>query len=47
VVFYVVCYVIAAALYQAVAFLCLANGSAMGSIIAATWMCGAVLNAFG
>ena len=45
-VFYVVCYVIAAILYQAVAFLCLVNGSAIGAMIAATWICGSVLNAF-
>jgi PAS domain S-box-containing protein len=45
-VFFLICYVVAAVLYQAVAFLCLVNGSAIGAMIAATWICGSVLNAF-
>jgi PAS domain S-box-containing protein len=35
-----------AALYQTLALLCLANGSALGVAIGATWICGAILNCF-
>jgi PAS domain S-box-containing protein len=36
----------ASALYQGVAFLCLVKGTAIGVAIAATWICGSVLNIF-
>jgi len=43
---YALCSVAASALYQVVAFACLAKGSALGVAIGATWIGGAVLNAF-
>jgi two-component system, sensor histidine kinase len=43
---YALCSVVASALYQVVAFACLAKGSALGVAIGATWIGGAVLNAF-
>ncbi|HLI66376.1 MAG TPA: PAS domain-containing protein, partial [Caulobacteraceae bacterium] len=35
-----------AALYQTLALICLANGSALGVAIGAVWICGAILNCF-
>ena len=44
--FYAGVNLIASSAYQAIAFMCLANGSAIGMAIAATWTGGSVLNAF-
>jgi PAS domain S-box-containing protein len=43
---YVALGVVGGSLYQAVAFLCLANGSPVGVAMGATWICGSVLNIF-
>jgi PAS domain S-box-containing protein len=43
---YALCNLVAAAIFQGVAFLCLVNGSPVGVAIAATWIGGSVLNVF-